>query len=157
VDAVCGRSARRRGPLPGAWLEIAAAAGGRARGVRERPEAKGRRLIDVPGYTFHALVTTLELSPVDAWHFYNGRADSENCFKELKEDFGADGFCLQSFDGTEAAFRLICFLFNLIADFKREVTRDESPRLMTLRSQILVVGAILGTDGRKAVLRLGLR
>ena len=125
--------------------------------IRERPEAKGRRLIDVPGYTFHALVTTLELSPVDAWHFYNGRADSENRFKELKEDFGADGFCLQSFDGTEAAFRLICFLFNLIADFKREVTRDESPRLMTLRSQVLVVGAILGADGRKAVLRLGLR
>jgi hypothetical protein len=125
--------------------------------IRERPEAKGRRLIDVPGYTFHALVTTLELSPVDAWHFYNGRADSENRFKELKEDFGADGFCLQSFDGTEAAFRLICFLFNLIADFKREVTRDESPRLMTLRSQVLVVGAILGADGRKVVLRLGLR
>lgn len=125
--------------------------------IRERPEAKGRRLIEVPGYTFHALVTTLELSPVDAWHFYNGRADSENRFKELKEDFGADGFCLQSFDGTEAAFRLICFLFNLTADFKREVTRDESPRLMTLRSQVLVVGAILGADGRKVVLRLGLR
>jgi hypothetical protein len=125
--------------------------------IRERPDAKGRRLIDVPGYTFHALVTTLELSPVDAWHFYNGRADSENRLKELKEDFGADGFCLQSFDGTEAAFRLICFLFNLIADFKREVTRDESARLMTLRSQVLVVGAILGADGRKPVLRLGLR
>jgi len=125
--------------------------------IRERPEAKGRRLIDVPGYTFHALVTTLELSPVEAWHFYNGRADSENRLKELKEDFGADGFCLQSFDGTEAAFRLICFLFNLIADFKREVTRDESSRLMTLRNQVLVVGAILGADGRKPVLRLGLR
>jgi hypothetical protein len=125
--------------------------------IRERPDAKGRRLIDVPGHTFHARVTTLELSPVEAWHFYNGRADSENRLKELKEDFGADGFCLQSFDGTEAAFRLICFLFNLIADFKREVTRDESPRLMTLRSRVLVVGAILGADGRKAVLRLGLR
>lgn len=125
--------------------------------IRERPEAKGRRLIDVPGYTFHTVVTTLELSPLDAWHFYNGRADSENRFKELKEDFGAGGFCLQSFDGTEAAFRLICFLFNLVADFKREVTRDESPRLMTLRSQVLVVGAILGADGRKPVLRLGLR
>jgi hypothetical protein len=106
---------------------------------------------------FHAVVTTLELSPVDAWRFYNGRADSENRLKELKEDFGADGFCLQSFDGTEAAFRLVCFLFNLMADFKREVTRDESPRLMTLRSQVLVVGAILGAEGRKTVLRLGLR
>jgi hypothetical protein len=58
---------------------------------------------------------------------------------------------------TEAAFRLICFLFNLIADFQRDITRDPSPRLMTLRPQALVAGAILGADGRKRVLRLGLR
>jgi hypothetical protein len=125
--------------------------------IRERPEARGRRLLNVPGYTFHTLVTTLQLSPADTWRFYNGRADSENRLKELKEDFGADGFCLQSFDGTEAAFRLLCFLFNLIAEFKREVTRDPAPRLMTLRSQVLVVGAILGAQGRQPVLRLGLR
>src|SRR5260370_41104229 len=87
----------------------------------------------------------------------HSRADSENRLKELKEDFGADGFCLQSFNGTEAAFRLICFLFNLIADFKRDITRDQSPRLMTLRSQVLVAGASLGANGHKQVLRLGLR
>jgi hypothetical protein len=32
--------------------------------IQERPEAKGRRLIHVPGYTFHAFVTTLPLDPV---------------------------------------------------------------------------------------------
>ena len=125
--------------------------------LHERPEARGRKLIEVPGYSFHVLVTTLALDPVQTWYFYNSRADSENRLKELKEDFGADGFCLQSFDGTEAVFRLICFLFNLIASFKRDITRDESPRLMTLRTQVLVAGAILGSDGRKPVLRLGLR
>lgn len=125
--------------------------------LRERPAARGRKLIEVPGYTFHVLVTTLAHDPVPTWYFYNSRADSENRLKELKEDFGANGFCLQSFNGTEAAFRLICFLFNLLADFKREITRAESPRLMTLRTQVLVAGAILGADGRKKVLRLGLR
>jgi hypothetical protein len=35
--------------------------------IRERPDAKSHRLIDVPGYTFHAIVTTLELSAVNAW------------------------------------------------------------------------------------------
>jgi hypothetical protein len=125
--------------------------------VRERPEARGRKLLEVPGYTFHVLVTTLNHDPVQTWRFYNSRAESENRIKELKEDFGAGGFCLQSFDGTEAAFRLICFLFNLIADCKREVTRDEAPRLMTLRTRLLVIGAIRGTDGRQQVLRLGLR
>jgi hypothetical protein len=91
------------------------------------------------------------------WRFNHSRAESENRIKELKEDFGADGFCLQSFDGTETAFRLICFLFNLMADFKREVTRDQAHRLSTLRMQVLVIGAILGREGRYTVLRLGLR
>jgi DDE family transposase len=125
--------------------------------LRERPEARGRKLLEVPGYTFHVLVTTLSLDPVQTWRFYNSRAESENRLKELKEDFGADGFCLQSFYGTEAAFRLVCFLFNLIADFKREVMQDESPRLLTLRTKVLVIGAILGAEGRQTVLRLGLR
>lgn len=123
----------------------------------ERPEARGRKLLEVPGYTFHVLVTTLGHDPVATWRFYNSRAESENRIKELKEDFGADGFCLQSFDGTEAAFRLICFLFNLIAEFKREVIQNEAPRLSTLRTQVLVIGAILGREGRHTVLRLGLR
>jgi hypothetical protein len=125
--------------------------------IRERPDAKGRRLIEVPGYTFHGIVTTLALSPVETWRFYNSRADCENRLKELKDDFGAAGFCLQSFDGTEAVFRLLCFLFNLVAAFKREVTRNEAPQLGTLRTELLVVGGIVGADGRKTVLRLGLR
>ena len=124
--------------------------------IRERPDARGRRLVEVPGYTFHAVVTTLLLRPEDVWRFYNSRADSENRLKELKEDFGARGFSLQAFDGTEAAFRLICFLFNLVALFKRDVTRNERPQLATLRTRLLVVGAILGARARRPVLRLGL-
>jgi hypothetical protein len=124
--------------------------------IQDRPEARGRRLFEVPGYTFHAVVTTLPLPPEDVWRFYNSRADSENRLKELKEDFGARGFSLQAFDGTEAAFRLICFLFNLVALFKRDVTRNERPQLTTLRTRLLVVGAILGSRDRRPVLRLGL-
>lgn len=125
--------------------------------VGERPEARGRRLLEVPGYTFHTLVTTLDLAPADVWRFYKARGESENRLKELKEDFGANGFCLQSFEGTDAALRLICFLFNLLASFKREVTGDEAPRLLTLRSQLLVTGGVLGARGHTRVLRLGLR
>jgi len=117
--------------------------------IQDRPEARGRRLFEVPGYTFHAVIATLPLTPEDVWRFYNSRADSENRLKELKDDFGARGFSLQAFDGTEAAFRLICFLFNLVALFKRDVTRNERPQLTTLRSRLLVVGAILGARGRR--------
>ena len=51
--------------------------------LHERPEARGRRLIEVPGYTSHVLVTTLAHDPVKTWQFYNSRADSENRIKEL--------------------------------------------------------------------------
>lgn len=125
--------------------------------ISERPDAKGRKLIDVPGYTFHAVVTTLALAPVEAWRFYNGRGDCENRLKELKYEYGADGFCLRSFDGTEAVFRLLCLLFNLVALFKREAMRKEAPQLGQLRTDVLVVGGIVGASGRAKVLRLGLR
>jgi hypothetical protein len=46
--------------------------------IRERPDAKGRRLFDLPGYTFHTIVTTLERPAIEVWRFYNGRADCEN-------------------------------------------------------------------------------
>ena len=125
--------------------------------ISERPQARGRKLIEVPGYTFHAVVTTLELSAVDVWRFYNRRAECENRIKELKEDFGAGGFCLQSFHGTEAVFRLICCLYNLLAEFKRDILHTPVQRLLTVRHEILVVGGSLGAKGRTPVLRLGLR
>jgi len=43
--------------------------------LRERPEARGRKLLEVPGYAFHVLVTTLSLEPVETWRFYNSRAE----------------------------------------------------------------------------------
>jgi hypothetical protein len=58
--------------------------------IRERPAARGRKLLEVPGYTFHVLVTTLRHAPGPTWRFYNSRAESENRIKELKQDFGAD-------------------------------------------------------------------
>jgi len=124
--------------------------------IAERPQARGRKLIEVPGYTFHTVVTTLDLSPADVWRFYNSRAECENRIKELKEDFGAGGFCLQSFYGTEAVFRLICCLYNLMAEFRRDILHSPTQRLLTMRHEVLVVGGILGAQGRTPVLRLGL-
>lgn len=38
---------------------------------------------------------------------------------ELKHDPGADGFCLRKFFATEAAFRAVLLVFNLVAEFQR--------------------------------------
>ena len=46
--------------------------------------------------------------------------------------------------------------FSLVALFKRDVPGNKRPQLTTLRSRLLVVGAILGARHRRPVLRLGL-
>jgi hypothetical protein len=125
--------------------------------IAERPDAKGRRLFELPGYTFHTVVTTLDLPAIEVWRFYNGRSDCENRLKEIEHDYGADSFCLHSFEGTEAVIRLIYALYNLVAAFKADVTCDPAPQLARLRTEHFVAGAIVGRDGREVVLRLGLR
>lgn len=124
--------------------------------LRERPDAAGRRLFDLPGYTVHAVVTNLSLAPEEVWRFYNGRADCENRIKELKLDFAADGFCLRSFHGTEAVLQLNGLLFNLLSAFKDEVLENPSPTLATLRHSLFVLGGLLRASARRSRLFLGL-
>jgi hypothetical protein len=65
------------------------------RELREREQARGRKLFDCPGYTFHALVTSLDWPAEQVWRFYNSRAESESRIKEIAEHYGAKGFCVK--------------------------------------------------------------
>lgn len=114
-------------------------------------------LFEIIDYDFRALATSMTDDARDIYRFYQQRGDCENRIKELKYDFNADGFCLRSFAGTEAAFRLICFLFNLIALFKATVLRDSRTTLGTIRAKVFVIGAAIGSSARKTILRLGLQ
>src|SRR3954451_17468061 len=59
----------------------------------------------------------------------------ENRIAELKHDLGADGFCLQQFFATEAAFRAILLLFNLLAEFQRAAQLPRYREPATLRTR----------------------
>jgi hypothetical protein len=115
------------------------------------------QLFDVPSYDFSALVTSLDLPASECSDFYDQRGECENTIKEFKNDFGARGFSLAKFAPTEAAFRLISVLFNLVSEFKRHVLRDTSLTLNSIRSRVFVIGAVLGRAARKVILRLGIR
>ncbi len=119
----------------------------------ERPSL-GRKLLDVPGYTFRVFVTNLALPPEELWRDYNRRADMENRIAELKHDLGADDFCLQEFFATEAAFRSILLLFNLLGEFQRACGLPSYRQPATLRAQVFLCGALLGRAGRRLVLHL---
>jgi len=122
--------------------------------VRESRASVGRKLIDVPGYTFRVFVTSQAGAPAEIWRDYNRRADMENRIAELKHDLGAHGFCMQQFFATEAAFRSVLLLFNLLAEFQRAAGLPSYREPATLRTQVLTCGAILGRAGRRMVVHM---
>ena len=64
--------------------------------LREKRDSPGRKLNDVPGYSFRLFVTYRDDAPEQVWRDYNRRADMENRIAELKHDLGADRLCMQS-------------------------------------------------------------
>jgi Transposase DDE domain group 1 len=122
--------------------------------VREDRDSVGRKLIDVPGYTFRVFVTSCAEAPQEIWRDYNRRADMENRIAELKHDLGADGFCMKQFFATEAAFRAVLLLFNLLAEFQRAAGLPGYREPATIRTQVLTCGAILGRAGRRLVVHM---
>lgn len=82
----------------------------------------------------------------------------ETRIAELKHDLAADDFCLQEFFATEAAFRSILLLFNLLGEFQRAVSLASYRQPATLRGQVFLFGALLGRGppvARPSVVFLG--
>lgn len=122
--------------------------------IREDRRPTGRKLLDVPGYTFRIFVTNCSDSPEEIWRDYNNRADMENRIAELKYDLAADDFCMRQFFATEAAFRSILLLFNLLSEFQRSSGMNSYRRPATLRLTVFLCGAILGRSGNRTILHL---
>jgi hypothetical protein len=123
--------------------------------LADRPQ--GQVLLDVPGYSYAVYVTSLQLPPEQVRQLYLGRADSENRIKELLQDFAISGFTSEKFWATEAAFRLALCAYNLMSLFRQTLLGSASKHtLSTLRVQCFAIGASLGREGQKRLLRLGL-
>ena len=114
----------------------------------------GKKLFDLPAYTFRVLVTSLPAPPEEIWRDYNHRADMENRIAELKHDLGADRFCLQDFQATDAVFRSVLLLFNLLSEFRRASGMPQHKEPGTLRSQVFLCGAELTHEGNEIILSL---
>jgi hypothetical protein len=123
--------------------------------VRENQAVVGRRLLDVPGYTFRVWVTNRSEAVLELWRDYNGRACVEQRIEELKHDLAADGFCLQPFFATEAAFLAVLFTFNLLSLYQHQTSPNAPYRQPgTLRVAVFLCGAVLGVMGRDVVVKL---
>jgi len=126
--------------------------------VAERPEAGGKKLIDVPGYVFQALVTSLPASepPLAVWRHYNGRADCENVIKELQLGFALPTLCLRSFWATEAALSLATLTYNLTVLFQRHLGWQTKVTIHSLRFWLFTTPGIIAHPAGKTTIKLAL-
>jgi hypothetical protein len=124
--------------------------------VAEPGDRGGKRLLDVPGYRFQALVTSLPASqpPLAVWRYYNGRADCENVIKELREGFALPTLCLRSFWATEAALCLATLTYNLTVLFQRHLGWQQKVTIHSLRFWLFVTAGVLSHPAKKTTLKL---
>lgn len=124
--------------------------------VAERPHAGGKQLIELPGYKFQALRTNLpaELTALEVWRRYNGRADIENRIKELGAQFGLKGLCCRSFWATEAACHLAICAYNLCVGLQRRLDQTQRAELTTLRWRLFSCAGVFSYTAGKPTLKL---
>ena len=110
--------------------------------------AVGRTLRDVPRCTFRIWVTNRIEAALTLWRDCNGRACVEQWIEELKHDLEADGFCLQPFFATEAAFLAVLLTFNLLCLYQQQTTPVAPYRQPgTLRVAVFLCWAMFGVMG----------
>jgi hypothetical protein len=122
--------------------------------IRDSRASVGKKLIELPEYTFRVFVTSLSAPTEEIWRDYNRRADMENRIAELKHDLGADRFCLKDFHATDAVFRSVLLLFNLLSEFRQVSGIPQHKEPGTLRSQVFLCGAELTHLGSEIILSL---
>ena len=124
--------------------------------VAETGRRGGKKLLDVPGYHFQALVTSLPASvpALAVWRDYNGRADCENVIKELQQGFALPTLCLRSFWATEAALSLAALTYNLTVLFQRHLGWQQKVTVQSLRYWLFVTAGVLSHPAGRTTVKL---
>jgi hypothetical protein len=124
--------------------------------VAEKKRPGGKKLLEVEGYTFQALVTNLPQSvrPIAVWRDYNGRAGCEGVIKQLDMDFALDKLCLKKFFASEAAMSLAVMTYNLCVLFQRHLGWMDRVTAATLRFRLFTTGGIISKTGGRTTVRL---
>jgi len=106
-------------------------------------------------YRYGAMVTSLNLSALEIWRLYRGRANCENRIKELKYDFATDKFNQRNFFATEATLSTVMLSYNLMSFFRKGLLKSHnSQTLKTLRYKLFNTAGYVVKDGRKRILTL---
>jgi hypothetical protein len=107
-------------------------------------------LLDVPGYRFQALMTSLPAAthpPRAVWRYYPGRADGEKVIKDLHEGLALPTLCLESFGASEAALSLATLTCHLTVLFPRHLGWQRKVTIGSLRFWLFVTAGVLSHPG----------
>ena len=109
-----------------------------------------------PGETYEhaALVTSLDTEIVSLGQLYRDRADCENAFDELKNQWGWGGFTTQDLARCRLAARIVALVYNWWNLFTRLAEPDKHLEAITSRPLLLTAIAERIRHARQTTLRI---
>jgi hypothetical protein len=112
------------------------------------------RLDSGPDYEYVVLVTNEELPIISLAQLYRDRADCENVFDEIKNQWGWAGFVTRDLKRCRILARLIALFYNWWNVFTRLAQPERHLEAVTSRPLLLqAVGRLVNT-GRRKIIRL---
>ena len=112
------------------------------------------RLDSGPDYEYVVLVTNEELPIMGLAQLYRDRADCENVFDEIKNQWGWAGFVTRDLKRCRIVARLIALFYNWWNVFTRLAQPDRHLEAVTSRPLLLQAVGRLVTTGRRQIIRL---
>jgi len=123
------------------------------------PTADQKEFWEQSKHEFAVYVTNLPMSfnPWQIMGLYRDRADTENVFDELKNQWGFSGFCAKSRATTELAARLLLLVYNLWVLFVRFIVPHKHTEAKRGRRWFLLIAARLVQSGRQKEVQVSIR
>lgn len=121
------------------------------------PKEKHGTFWDETLHEFEAYVTDLSVTEANAWQvieLYRCRADAENVFDELKNQWGFNGFCSRQRTVSELAARLLLLTYNLWNLFLRLMSPERHIEAAHGRRWFLLIAGRLVQSGRQRFLQI---
>jgi len=108
-------------------------------------------------YRYSAYVTNLNEIQFNDWQIvdlYNKRADCENIYDELKNQWGLGGFCSKHSNVTEFAARMTLLSYNLWSLFIRFFNLSKHEEARNSRRDFLLLASQYIEKGRERILKM---
>lgn len=114
------------------------------------------KLFTVDAYSYHVIVTNLDLTPYGVFNFYEDRAGLERIVRTLKEDYPFSTAPTNSFAANALYTELSLLAYNIVVWFKRLCLPSDwqSYTISTLRHRLLLIPGIFTKTNNRPMLKL---